>query len=225
MAASRSRPSPPPRPVAARCPRAASPRAAWQFASSSSSSLRSWPPPPLRSPSLSTAFCPRKRPGPPPFSVATRSMTGEGCSSPSWTRGLTPVPRACRCGSRGALGRGRPAGPGVLEEQLPSLEVEARSEAERDPGARGRQRAERARRPGGVPGARGLQPGHPGWEVIPAQTKAVGAAGRVSGSAFHPGSPYLPRRCQARALGLLPVTLSSSTYPSCPGHRPVPIFK
>lgn len=152
-------------------------------------------------------------------------MTDEGCSSPSWTLGLTPVPRACRCGSRGALRRGWPAGPGLVGEQPRSSEAEAHSEAQGEPGARGRQRVKLARRTGGVPGARGPQPGHPGWEVIPAYTKAVGAAGRVSGSAFHPGSPFLPRSCQARALELLPVTLSSSTDPSCPGHRPVPIFK
>ena len=35
-------------------------------------------------------------------------MTGEGCSSPSWTRGSTPGPRACRCGCRqGPQRRGR----------------------------------------------------------------------------------------------------------------------
>ncbi|XP_055099988.2 uncharacterized protein [Symphalangus syndactylus] len=60
------------------CPRAASPRASSQFAASSSSILRPWPPLRLRSPSRFTVSCRRRRPEPPPPSAATRSMTGGG---------------------------------------------------------------------------------------------------------------------------------------------------
>lgn len=148
-------PRPRPGPRLPGCPRAARPRAAWQFASSSSSSLRPWPPPRPRSPSPSTASCPRKRPGPPPSSVATRSMTGGGCSSPSWTRGSTRGLRACRCASRRGPGRGRRGGgaagrPGTRRgHSLGAPQAESRSAAER----------ERAPGGGGGQGGRGARVG------------------------------------------------------------------
>lgn len=209
------RPRPGPRPPG--CPPAARPRAAWQFASSSSSSLRPWPPPRLRSPSPSTACSRRKRPGPPPSSVATRNMTGEGCSSPSWTRGSTPGLRACRCGSRWGPGRGaRAAGgrPGTPKERgfralrpKPALWPSG----SRAPGG------------GGGLGGRGARLGRdPGPDKAACLARLAGAPG----SAFRPGSPFLPRLCQAWTLGRFPSTPPSSAGPSCLGHRPVPaIFK
>lgn len=192
-------PRPRPGPRLPGCPRAARPRAAWQFASSSSSSLRPWPPLRPRSPSLSTASCPRKRPGPPPSSVATRSMTGGGCSSPSWTRGSTRGLRACRCASRRGPGRGG-AGGGAAGRlgtrrgrSLGAPQAESRSAAER----------ERAPGGGGGQGGRGLGLGrHPG----PDKSGVSGAAGRVAWVRLSPRNP-------------LPAQVLPGPGPGAPSHH------
>lgn len=199
------RPRPGPRPPG--CPRAACPRAAWQFASSSPSSLRPWPPPRPRSPSPSTASSQRKRPGPLPSSAATRSMTGGGCSSPSWTPGSTPGLRACRCGSRRGPGRGGAGGqPAGGRAGDAASEPRRPKPALRRRGTRAPERGEGQGGRGGPAEGDGLGPGSPGWAVIPAQIKAACPAGLVGapGCVCRPGSPFLPGAARPGPSGPCP---------------------
>lgn len=204
MAGPAPRPRPGPRPPG--CPRVARPRATWQFASSSPSSLRPWPPQRTRSPSLSTASSRRKRLGPRPSSAATRSMTVGGCLSPSWTRGSTPGLRACRCGSRRGPGRGGAGGlpPGrerggdaasELRRPKPALRPRGsrREEAEGPTGGGVRGAGGRAPRLGPDPG-----PDKRGWSGRPGPPVAQEApsypgASRPGPSGFCPAHRLLPR--------------------------------
>lgn len=124
-------------------------------------------------------------------------MTGEGCSSPSWTRGSTPVPRACRCGCRRGPQRGDRGRRGDAGLGAPLCH---RGRAGRREEALGWE-------------ARG--PGRPGRAPMPAQTKQRGPA-------LSFGAPIADPHPRESPFSLGAARPRGRRAPSCPAQRPPP---